>query len=802
MIVVIAVIIVIAIVIAIVMYLYYKNKDKDNITDRRSYRLQNSTQEEIDRLEKAEALMRAYMDRFSCGDPTRNPTSGTHPGNFACGDDEKKVVEVFIEEENRSGYCCIETFGEQDPTKKEMVISMIKEMAREEIIEEMVDNTVDLGQYLTKQVKNRVAKYTKNRAAAKAAQYATSQGGTVVKNSAQRLLQKSLKLIMKKLKAVLKAIYMAVKAMMKAMAAAAKAAATTAKLAAGAACPPAGLVMVAFEVASFAMDAWDPNDYGNFVALDVLMNMRNAQIARFEQEWKNAGLSYPPYSQVFNPYADNPVPNVELYDTHVRERNKRERDARLLTNEWMSFSTYVNNWIDGEVDREMEQYGEGDYDVNDGQRRYKLRHPAYAPMLAEIEKEIRKEEPSFEGYEAFVTSTDPEVRCSDEAFDILEDATLFIAREQVERRLHRKYTEDGTDITDHDTYERTLLSELACKWFNLYEKPIFGYGGVFVEGIGCSLDQTGCMMEENRLSESRRKCLNSNEQECEEETAQWTDIYWKRHPIDPGSSRNPKVLPVRLPQKMCLTDQFRPDVDSCHGETREWDEGKGRYVHTDKAVKGQWNSTLKLCSYSADYCDKNALQKKLHRHNYGSEFSGEQLVVQTCVMLPGQEIMEMLFGQYAIRLFTSTLSAMNGLKNPKKAMRDWKSGKYPMGALLYYGMGVGVVANFANMVTNPGKYFKNKGLKWDKMRDGFVDLSIKVKRDFDKMGGTVEKFMAKITYMAGAQFIVGQIWDQVKIVANIADQVIYEIGDGVTELGRGFVKYVWEPTEDFFKGLF
>ena len=88
------------------------------------------------------------------------------------------------------------------------------------------------------------------------------------------------------------------------------------------------------------------------------------------------------------------------------------------------------------------------------------------------------------------------------------------------------------------------------------------------------------------------------------------------------------------------------------------------------------------------------------------------------------------------------------------------------------------------------------------MRDDFIDLSVLVERDFDNMGGTVEKFMAKIEYMAGAQFIVGHIWSQIETVANIADQVVSEVSDRVTELGEGFVKYVWEPAEDFFKGLF
>jgi hypothetical protein len=422
-------------------------------------------------------------------------------------------------------------------------------------------------------------------------------------------------------------------------------------------------------------------------------------------------------------------------------------------------------------------------------------------MLAEIEAEIRLEEPSFEGYEAFVTSEDPEVRCSDEAFDILEDATLFIAREKVERRLHPKFTEDGTDITDHDEYERTLLSSLACAWFNQYEKPIFGYGGVFIEGIGCSLDQTGCKVEERRLAETRRKCLNSNEPDCEEETVQWTDVYWKRHSIRPGSPEKPNVIPVRLSQPMCLTDQFRSDMETCHGEAHEWDEGQSRHKRVSENVKGQWNNTLKLCSYSGAYCDSQALETKIHKHNHNINL-GEKALVQTCVMLPGQKFMEMLFGQYTVRLFTSTLATIRSVNNPKQAMRDWKSGKYPMGAILYYGMGVGVIANFANMVTNPGKYFRNKGFKWEKMQIKLGELSRAVSIDFKALGNSIEKYIAKIPLMAGVTYIVGQIIKSIENLPAYGSAVVGGISDVVGSFGDAFEKYVWDPAADFFKGLF
>jgi hypothetical protein len=75
----------------------------------------------------------------------------------------------------------------------------------------------------------------------------------------------------------------------------------------------------------------------------------------------------------------------------------------------------------------------------------------------------------------------------------------------------------------------------------------------------------------------------------------------------------------KLSEKVCMLSSLRTDMENCEG-------------------KGTWNQDMGLCSYDSTYCSKKGLKKKMQSNG-----------VNDCFGLPGQDMMEMVFGKTVTR---------------------------------------------------------------------------------------------------------------------------------------------------------
>ena len=547
---------------------------------------------------------------------------------------------------------------------------------------------------------------------------------------------------------------------------------------------------MAFDMISMALDMWDPNGYNDFVGLGILEQIRNTTIAAVEQAWRTAGEPYPPFASVFSPMSEQPITNLEYYVKKYRDHITQKRNAALAAGKWIPLSDYVMNYVDTETSKIMDKRGNVNYfKMTDDQRRQILTHPDALPVVKAMDDVIKAT--GFKMLD-FALSEDDETRNSDEVWDTLVEADMFIQMAKIERKVYSEYNDAGEDISGPE-YDPTLYSKIACVWFNKYEKPLNPdqFGAVYVEGIGCSLDQKGCELEEKRLVKAKADCKDD---ECPTESVYWSDVYWERDKSNPGPKNKPNVRAVKLPTKACLNSHFRDQIEACHGETKEFKNGKWQLVNGQKKM-GTWNDKHQLCDYSESYCKKMGLKVKSYRRKAFPGDAGE--IIKSCVMFPGQGVAEMIFGTTITRSF---IKLTDMLGNPsKKTIRDFKNGKNFIGAALYYGTPLGVIAEGVNFVTNPAKFMRNVGKSAQATAEKAKKAVAAAKKVFKNVGGTVDKFLEKIPAM-GAVYSAGKdvlefVSDYgpvglVKVMANGGGKdAVYAIGDGVKD-GYNAVKNV------------
>jgi hypothetical protein len=390
--------------------------------------------------------------------------------------------------------------------------------------------------------------------------------------------------------------------------------------------------------------------------------------------------------------------------------------------------------------------------------------------------------------------------------EVLMECEMLLKTIEVENTIREpwglSYIDQVTGEVDYErlepgpTYDPTLLDKLGCEWYNKFEKPLTGFGTVYTEGVGITLDEVGCQREKERLDRDYTGCqerMNAikdrgpdwvrptiapdsdlanlfggageplvDEEDCDwaSATAYWTDVYWKRDPVNPGDPKEPNVVAVKLPNKACLNHNLRAQRDICHGESMDFENGTWRT--SAQRVKGTWNDDLLLCNYSKAYCADMGFQhttttKKVFPTDPGTP-------ITNCKMYPGQSVVEALFGVTVSREVVKGLIIVLN-QSPKQSARDAKNGKNWALTAVYYGTPVGTVAEMANLVTDPEKYIKNARKDLVKKRELIEAALVSAEDMFQEAGGTIEGYLEKVPLLAEVQDRVqGTLEEQAKFL--------------------------------------
>ena len=561
---------------------------------------------------------------------------------------------------------------------------------------------------------------------------------------------------------------------------------------------PLGAALVLFDNISMALDFFDPFGYADFVGQDILVGTRDQTIQLTQNAYADWGLPWPPFAAAIG--GDQGNDDTELIPVMERETRGHDREfrkecekKRMAATDYETLMSFTNTELMDMAQIAVNKKGVTNYYALDNVARIALLTGQSASVLVvEIyDIEYRKETPEFEGVIATATHEDDDTRNHEAVYDWLEFADLLGEYDNAVQIMYPTY-DDNYNIVESPIYDANLYHRLKCEWFNKYEKPLHGFGSVFVEGLGCSLDREACLSEEKRYQADPEKG----------KSVYWSDIYWGLEPGNPGDVRNPNVVPIKLSAKACLQSQFKEARDRCEGKTMEkgYPGCKGEECEKWRLLadvglainkkKGNWNDSLQLCDYEGKYCQRMGMKpKRINFGKYDGVFTTDQKVLN-CIFFPGQEIAEMIFGQTVTREFTKALSLFT--MTPKEVWKQAVDGENMLLSVAYHGSGLSTIVAAVNFAQNPVKATKDAFNNLEKLpaRTGLATINA-VSQGLilagNGMNGLMDMGMAFLTMIPHLQKIADAFDDHAPIIGALlrgGPEIVLDFGYALHNLTR------------------
>ena len=164
------------------------------------------------------------------------------------------------------------------------------------------------------------------------------------------------------------------------------------------------------------------------------------------------------------------------------------------------------------------------------------------------------------------------------------------------------------DVFDNDTY----VAQRQCTWLKEEKKKDVKWVGS--KGV-CSLGKIGCD-KYNALNATLGRNPDAYSYGA------YTDKYRTK---TGGTTREPIMTEKTYPEKVCMMSLLNQSRYECMKKNSEWNVDKG------------------MCDFSQAHCDRYALKRK--------KMSGDMSDIHNCIMYPGQNVAEMIFGTTITRVY-------------------------------------------------------------------------------------------------------------------------------------------------------